>query len=843
MLDSQESNKLQIGTAQSKFADSVRGHIDGIFSGSLHGWAFAPERQTTEVSLYAGDYLLATGIANEPRADVEAAGVGPGQTGFRIPISAAMHQIAHYDDGWIAVRVEGTEIGRIHLSETDDEPCLRGDNPTLVSLRNALLEDAQKALVELEILNIEGARSKDRNFEKAPLTRHGALFAPLRSPPAPLSPSLPAYLDFTRHRLRKEMEFDPDNLPGDRDHLLNWYIDTYGRERRAAQSGPRENKLRIPLASEDIDYLNVPLLMGGQPYALTRIVWWRLLKAGRVPGVTDQRAWLDTLFWWAAEEAPNLGVEDCLVARSDIDALRAVPISRKNDRFGLSNFMERAANGEPTLARFDTSLVSDRQLVTLAMLVKAVSQPHILRYIPATSVNMCLVSTDEKPSLLARFLAALNLSEKVPDLGHREYSALVSRQGFNLEERQFATQLQGGHRLHAAVLGRPAMPATGPVDVQLIGPLSKASGLGQATRLSQDSLEETGLSLNVVDFCLDNPAPRNQSDRHETKSLFKRARVNLIHLNAESLPLVYAYAPDVFSDAYNIAYVFWELDRPAPCHKLGLELIDEVWVSSDYGRDIYHHSFSGPVTNVGMAVATAAEIELDRARSVLRQRYGWVEDTFVMLATFDSYSFVQRKNPIGTLAAFERAFPRADFPNHRLILKTQNRDHVLDPAQLRIWSRLEAAMAQDPRITLINETMPYDALLKLKAGADAYISLHTSEGWGFGMIEAMQLGVPVVATGYSGNMEFCSTENSWLVDYELQAIARDDYIFTPEGARWAAPDVANAAAQMRALWSDKEARDLRTASARRHVEDAFSTENIAKRYGARLNTILSEIKC
>src|SRR5690606_17608964 len=129
-----------------------------------------------------------------------------------------------------------------------------------------------------------------------------------------------------------------------------------------------------------------------------------------------------------------------------------------------------------------------------------------------------------------------------------------------------------------------------------------------------------------------------------------------------------------------------------------------------------------------------------------------------------SFSFVQRKNPIGVLEAFRKAFP-GDEPV-RLIVKTQNRDNVFDPVQERIWNRVEAICARDPRIVVMNETLTYEALVKLKAGSDCYISLHRSEGWGFGMIEAMNLGVPVVCTAYSGNMDFCSDETAWLVKGE-----------------------------------------------------------------------------
>ena len=122
--------------------------------------------------------------------------------------------------------------------------------------------------------------------------------------------------------------------------------------------------------------------------------------------------------------------------------------------------------------------------------------------------------------------------------------------------------------------------------MQLIGPLAKTSGLGQATRLSAEVLRATGLDVRGVDFDLDNPAPEGFSSDTMIEP-YGPARINILHLNAESTPLAYAYQPDVFSGAYNIGYFFWELDRPALCHYLGMELLDEIWVSTEYGVSIY----------------------------------------------------------------------------------------------------------------------------------------------------------------------------------------------------------------------------------------------------------------
>ena len=352
-------------------------------------------------------------------------------------------------------------------------------------------------------------------------------------------------------------------------------------------------------------------------------------------------------------------------------------------------------------------------------------------------------------------------------------------------------------------------------------------------------LRETGLNIRGVDFDLDNPAPEGFSSDTLIED-YGPARINLIHLNAESTPLAYAYQPDVFSGRYNIGYFFWELDQPAYCHYLGMEMLDEIWVSTEYGVQIYQPDSKGkPVVNVGMCYEEIDDISREEARAYVKRRFRFDDSHFVCLVAFDSFSFVQRKNPVSVLRAFQKAFEGV--PNARLVVKTQNRDSVFDPVQVQLWDRVDSIIVNDPRIVVMNETLSYRNLLKLKAGSDCYVSLHKSEGWGFGMIEAMALKVPVICTAYSGNMDFCSDETAWLVDYEEVPLKHGDYIFVRPESKWAEPSVEDAARQMRAAYDDPAARLAKADAAYAFIRENFSAKAIAKRYGGRLREILADL--
>lgn len=812
-----------------------RGNIDGYTGNELHGWVVknGTNEGSVTVGLFVSEGLIETTVANMFRADVRDAGIGDGMCGFSFPIGQAILAAAETGGGTVYVRVlDGSdyELGSYDLPSAASGG-LKENSPHMEQCRKLLFGDMELLSRLLKVAPETAPRDDDR-----PGLEHQNKFFSTTSPlpegavDGSSLNRLPAYLEYTKYRTRKERDYDTDGNPDDRDHFLNWYLSTYATVR---------NGLRVPLTRELIAYLNEPVVMGGQKFSLSRVMWWRLVRdAKRLKDfdLNDPEYFAETVFWWAASEARTLFAEDCLVPTRYVDLMRSVHVSRKDDAFPLSTFMEFYHRGNSQFHFLSGMRAEDRQLFTLCLVLMGVRRPDLLRYVPHRSLVKLFDRPEGRPSIFESFCQSLTLSKTAPKIGFDRFAAVLRDQGYDIYSHNFLSVTEDGNRLEAASL--PLMAGKETAEVQLIGPFEKASGLGQATRLSAGILAKTGLKVNCVNFGLDNPAPEGFS-KVGAVSDYKRAKINLIHLNAESIPLVYAYAPDVFSRAYNIGYFYWELDSPALCHYLGMELLDEIWVSTEYGVSIYQPEIDKPVTNVGMCYEALDAIDHDSSRALINQRFRLSGDEFLFLVAFDSYSFIQRKNPVGVLQAFQQAFEGIE--DVRLIIKTQNRDNVSDTVQERMWNRIDAILARDPRIMVMNETLSYEALLQLKAASDCYISLHKSEGWGFGMIEAMNLHVPVVCTAYSGNMDFCSDETAWLVDYEEVALGPDDYIFVRKGQKWAEPDVEDAAAKLRAVYSDPIARKARADAAFETVHRDFSEKAIAERYGDRLREILQTL--
>jgi glycosyltransferase involved in cell wall biosynthesis len=217
------------------------------------------------------------------------------------------------------------------------------------------------------------------------------------------------------------------------------------------------------------------------------------------------------------------------------------------------------------------------------------------------------------------------------------------------------------------------------------------------------------------------------------------------------------------------------------------------------------------------------------ASGVGRRDLGFDEDDFLFLFTFDMRSFIERKNPHALIEAYRRAFGPA-FSRTKLIIKATNPD-VFPKASARLRADLASVSG-----VLIDRYMDRGELSGLFAACDAYISLHRSEGFGLTIAEAMALGKPVIATAYSGNMDFMTPSNSYLVGYRVAEID-GDYGPYRRGDEWAEPDLDYAAEFMRHVVDDRAGAARTGARAAEDMRRFYSSEAVAQRMIARLDQI------
>ncbi len=201
----------------------------------------------------------------------------------------------------------------------------------------------------------------------------------------------------------------------------------------------------------------------------------------------------------------------------------------------------------------------------------------------------------------------------------------------------------------------------------------------------------------------------------------------------------------------------------------------------------------------------------------------------MFLFCFDLLSVLERRNFLGLVDAYRRAFAAED--STLLVLKIVNGDkRVPDLEALRL------AVADRSDIVVIDEYYDAKHLATLMNAADCYVSLHRSEGFGLTMAESMALGKPVIATAYSGNMDFMSPETAYLVSWTKGSVPPDCAPY-PEGATWAEPDLDEAARLLRQVLEHPDEAAAVGRRAQRVVETRHGPEQRATFARERFNAI------
>lgn len=308
------------------------------------------------------------------------------------------------------------------------------------------------------------------------------------------------------------------------------------------------------------------------------------------------------------------------------------------------------------------------------------------------------------------------------------------------------------------------------------GYLCSEIGLGQAARNIVYACDAARLPVSSRSLAL--PGRENEAEFTSKCNPLVDRKAQLV---VTGLAATDHYRQDIAPGRLNVLYPFWELGRVPREWHAAIRDFDEVWAPSRF---------------VASALADISGLTLHYVPQPVRlplqqpaQRTDRTTLRFFTYLDFDSY--VARKNPQAAVNAFRAAFPAAK-RDVELIVKTRGeRDDGL-----RNW--LGEIAAQDDRIQIVDRTLDRIGIDALMAGCDAFISLHRSEGFGFGAAEALAAGKAVVATDYGGTTDFINELTGYPVAYRLEPVRRGEYVQTKNQV-WATANADAAVDALRAI--------------------------------------------
>ncbi len=361
-------------------------------------------------------------------------------------------------------------------------------------------------------------------------------------------------------------------------------------------------------------------------------------------------------------------------------------------------------------------------------------------------------------------------------------------------------------------------PADPPIRLAYYAAVFDASGYGAAARAYVHALHEAGIKLTVIDT---GARPAQLRDPLITSLLGtdKQADFHLLH----GIP------PNWAGQAYGmrnvIAMTVWETETMPPQWRNPLTHAIDVWLPCRFNTEVFGRALARETFCLPHPLAVRAD---GPPAAPDFERLGIGHQDFLVYACFE---WQDRKNPRGAMQAFLRGL--ATESDAVLLLKTNPGAAALAAAML---SEVRAETGAQGRIILCCEAWEDAEIAALHARGDCYLSLHKGEGWGYPLFEAACRGTPVVATGYSGPLDYLDPAHHWLVRHQTAPV-RQTYLYYKPSMSWSEPDLDHAAEGLRWVYENREAARARAEQAARRLNETYCAREIGEMAKARLTQL------
>lgn len=362
--------------------------------------------------------------------------------------------------------------------------------------------------------------------------------------------------------------------------------------------------------------------------------------------------------------------------------------------------------------------------------------------------------------------------------------------------------------------------------VNLVGFLQAAKGISEAARSNLLALSSASIPYSAINFETGLPDYLKTEAVLESQTIEKfKFNTNVFHVNPPQLPYLWdSFAHNNLVGRYNIGVWYWELPDFPDSWSFAFDLVDEVWVASEFVFQSVLVKSPVPVIKIPPCIY----VEYDE--KISRSYFNLPPDSFLFLCSYDVLSIKDRKNPLGAIEAFRRTFSGSD-GSVGLVIKINNSKQ--NPMEVK---KIRNALRDYTNCYIFEDVYDKKTMNSLIFVSDAYISLHRSEGFGLVPAEAMSLGKPVIMTNWSGNIDYMDPKNSCGVDYKLVVIKEAAGPYNA-GQIWAEPDIEHASFYMAKLVSDKQYYQEIADHAKKTINNNYSPHRIGQRIRSRMTEI------
>ncbi|AYH45333.1 glycosyltransferase [Azoarcus sp. DN11] len=425
------------------------------------------------------------------------------------------------------------------------------------------------------------------------------------------------------------------------------------------------------------------------------------------------------------------------------------------------------------------------------------------------------------------FLPAAQKGRAVALRVESDKSFIPSQIGLNGDDRQLAWRLKGLNIGDVKLFdcSRPKSylsPAEyrRPPGVNIVGYIAAELGVGEGARSFARGAVGGGIPYSVIDVGYQSENMQRDKSALDA-AVSDKFPIDIVYVNADQTPRTLDYLRRVgHKSSLRIGYWHWEQPELPLSYLNAFEELAEVWVPSAFVQDAVAKISPVPVFKVPHV------IDFKTTTGVTRKDFGLPANGFAVLLMYDFHSYQYRKNPEASLAAFRLA--AANRQDAFLVVKTINADKYPEK-----YAALKQSVADIKNVVFVDRFLTRQEVYDLESVCDCLISLHRAEGFGLGPAEMMYLGKPVIATGWSANMEFMTPMNSFPINYELKTLEQAVGVYEP-GQLWAEADIEHAASALTRLLDQPTLVQEVGKRAEQSIRAQLSAQEIGRQYRSRL---------